>query len=198
MKLNNRLLSWAHYEYASTPLCFIKLGNEKNKLPNQIIVDLLYLFDMWYGNTEQETTKWALEYQLLARMLISDGALLVNPKYLVLDFENGARVPNELADILNRVSPMALNEYDKARALTQEEINQMYIEQADNGESDMKHRRVMITRCGYAVVPADSDAIALENAKKLGEESFDWEPVNSALIEETCEVIEACNEYGGI
>ena len=45
---------------------------------------LIKKFDEWYGDTEQETTVWALEYQIIVRMLLT-GYLIVNPKYLSLE-----------------------------------------------------------------------------------------------------------------
>lgn len=201
LKFVNRLYFWAHYKYAGRPMCFVKLLDDGEKLPADTVGKILFLFDEWYGNTEQRTTDWALEYQLLTRMLLSDGALLVNFRYLDLsglDFEDGTCVPSELAAILKSVSLKALHAYSMAHALTQEEINQLYIEEEELDLSEMKYRRVMITRCGYAVVPGDTDQEALENAKDLRADDFDWERVDSNLIEGTCEVVEVCNEDEGI
>lgn len=125
--LSNRLYFWGFYQYEAHPMCFVKLLEGDEKLSNDAVVELLYLFDEWYGNTEQETTDWALEYQLLSRMLLNDGALLVNPRYLDLDFEAGSHVPSELSKILKSVGLKAHDVYVQARALTQKQINQMYI-----------------------------------------------------------------------
>ena len=194
---DNQLYFWAHYKYAARPMCFVKLLEGDEKFPANAVVDILSLFDEWYGNTEQETTDWALEYQLLARMLLSDGALLVNTS-LNLESECGALVPDKLVDILNSVSQEALHVFKMARALTQNEINRMYMKEEGITPSEMRYRRVMITRCGYAVVPGCTDQEALENAMTLGTADFDWERVDSDLIEETCVVIEICNEDGSI
>ena len=53
-----------------------------------------------------------------------------------------------------------------------------------------QRRRVCVMRAGYAVVPGDTDEEALENAKTLKEDDFDWEPVNSVMIAEEAEVTE--------
>ena len=53
-----------------------------------------------------------------------------------------------------------------------------------------ERRRICVMRAGYAVVPGNSDEEALENAKNLKEDDFDWEPVNSDMIEAEAEVVE--------
>lgn len=52
------------------------------------------MFDTWYGDTDQETTKWALEYQLLTRMLVKENALILNPKHLELDLDILEKIKN--------------------------------------------------------------------------------------------------------
>lgn len=195
--LNNRLYFWGFYEYGASPMCFVKLLEDGAKLPNDVVVDLLYLFDGWYGNTDQETTDWALEYQLLARMLLNDGALLVNPKYLDLDFESGTRVPGDLADILKSVSLQAYHLYEEARTLTQEEINRLHAEEEGAEEPVQQYRRVMITRCGYAVVPGNTDEEALDAVKELTEKDFNWERVDQGVLE-NADVIEVCGPNGEV
>lgn len=59
-----------------------------------------------------------------------------------------------------------------------------------------QYRRVCITRAGYAVVPGDTDEEAVENAKKLGENGFDWEPVDAVMIGDEAEVLEVCGPNG--
>lgn len=77
---------WMHYEYEDEryPLFFIELPN----LCDRHIVQLLKVFDELYGDTDQDTTEWALEYQLLTRLLITEKMLLVNPKHLDLSDED--------------------------------------------------------------------------------------------------------------
>lgn len=59
-----------------------------------------------------------------------------------------------------------------------------------------QYRRVCITRAGYAVVPGDTDEEAIENAKKLKEGDFDWEPVEPGMIEDEAQVLEQCGPNG--
>lgn len=58
------------------------------------------------------------------------------------------------------------------------------------------YRRVRISRDGYAVVPGDTDGQAIENAKKLSESDFDWEPVDRDMVETTATVVEVCGSNG--
>ena len=60
-----------------------------------------------------------------------------------------------------------------------------------------QYRRVCIQRSGYAVVPGDTDEEAIENAAKLGEHDFDWEPVTPDLVQDEGEVIEVCADETG-
>lgn len=110
---------WMCYEYedANYPLLFVDLPH----LDNRDIVCLLQLFDELYGNTNQETTAWALECQLLTRMLVTEKQLLVNPKYLdVSDLENMRQIWRVLPAEDRPVYMVA------ARILEQERIQRMY------------------------------------------------------------------------
>lgn len=107
---------YANYEYEQgTPLAFIGLfaltDSEKAKL--------LTKFDQFYADTDQETTDWALEYQVLARMLLHQGWLPVNPRHLDLDECLGELLP--LLGLLNHSRMrMALEN------ITEEELMQEY------------------------------------------------------------------------
>lgn len=107
---------WMDYEYEDEgyPLFFIELPN----LCDRHIVQLLKVFDGFYGDTDQETTEWALEYQLLTRLLITEKMLLVNPKYLDLSDEN----------VIHAVLDAGTDEhiYLSARALSQGDILKAY------------------------------------------------------------------------
>lgn len=69
------------YEYESgVPLAFIQfygLGLAQKAM-------LLKKLDELYGATDQETTEWALEYEVIARMLTHDDWFPCNPRHLVL------------------------------------------------------------------------------------------------------------------
>lgn len=73
------IFPYFNYEYEKNPLLFVKIPSE---LP---ICSVLKKLDELYGDTPQETTDWALEYQLWARMLLHENAMLLNPKHLSTD-----------------------------------------------------------------------------------------------------------------
>lgn len=60
---------------------------------------------------------------------------------------------------------------------------------------NQEYRRVCITISGYAVVPGNTDEEALENAKKLSKNDFDWEPVKEDVLADAT-VIETCGPNG--
>lgn len=107
-------LFWMHYQYEDEnyPLFFVRLPG----LTNANIVQLLNNFDLMYGSTNQETTDWALEYQLLTRMLVHDKCLLVNPLYLNIATEGIFR------DLTKGLSERDLEIYKKARRVSHEAI----------------------------------------------------------------------------
>ncbi len=111
---------WCLYEYGQKnyPLLFVHLPH----LNNRDIVELLRVLDVNYGNTEQETTDWALEYQVLTRMLIHEKALLVNPLHLDLSEEDA------MAELLETLPEDDRDIYIAARQLGQEEILEMFRE----------------------------------------------------------------------
>ena len=77
--VKEKVIAFEHYEYEGQPLYFLEQPmTEKQKL------DLIQKFDEWYGNTDQETTVWALEFQIIVRMLLQ-GYLVINPYYLALE-----------------------------------------------------------------------------------------------------------------
>lgn len=71
--------AYRSYEYESCPIYFLR--QEMTKKQKFLLIGR---FDEWYGNTSQETTEWALEFQVVVRMLLS-GYLVVNPKYLEME-----------------------------------------------------------------------------------------------------------------
>lgn len=73
------IFPYFNYEYEKNPLLFVKIPSE---LP---ICSILKKLDELYSDTPQETTDWALEYQLWARMLLHENAMLLNPKHLATD-----------------------------------------------------------------------------------------------------------------
>ena len=57
---------------------------EQSEVNPKRILDILRWFEDMYGNTFQNTSVWALEYELLARMLFHNRSLLFNPLHLNL------------------------------------------------------------------------------------------------------------------
>lgn len=81
---NPVLYTWKNYFYETIdyPLVFVKLN-----LTDEQVNNILLYFDGLYGDTDQDTTVWALEFQLFTRMLLCEKALIVNPYFLDLDSE---------------------------------------------------------------------------------------------------------------
>lgn len=100
MKSNTRqIFVYDNDEYADSPLYFLGLKDAFTSrfLNGPGICQLLYQLDEWYGNTEQKTKDWALEYQLWARMILSLNApaIMINPRHLLI-----ADVLDEIVEIL--------------------------------------------------------------------------------------------------
>lgn len=115
---NMRIDFWMFEKYADLvhPLAFVWLP-DLHENPNQAL-ELLKWFENMYGNTNQNTSIWALEFELLARMLLHDHSLLVNPIHLDL-----SEVEDELLQMLN---PEQAYLYQKARGIPQEKIQEMH------------------------------------------------------------------------
>lgn len=117
----SKLSFWRYdeYEEINYPLAFVPLP----VLMPTDIVNVLCWFDVMYGNTDQNTSTWALEFQLLTRMLVHDKALLINPKHLAME-----DVEKELYDVL---PASAYTLYMQARLLTQDQIAAAFAAQED-------------------------------------------------------------------
>lgn len=112
------LLFWANYEYEDAPLAFVKLDTV---LPSDSMVKILRLFDRWYGNTDQDAPVWATEYQLLARMLLTSNAMLINPKYLDM-----SDLDQDYETMLFALGDRNAKKYEAALAITAEELAGIY------------------------------------------------------------------------
>lgn len=110
-----RVWEYELYE-GKKPLFFVYLPG----LINLDIVKLLGEFDLLYGDTAQETTEWALEYQVLTRMLVHEKSLLVNPSFLDISEEE------VLQKILGCMPDAAKTTYQEARQLSDEEIQKLF------------------------------------------------------------------------
>lgn len=73
---------WDFYKYMSNPLYFIELS----ELTAEQKIEIIAQFDEWYGDTDQETTDWALEFQLVVRTILIN-YLVINTQYLLFDDE---------------------------------------------------------------------------------------------------------------
>ena len=130
---------WMHYEYKEEkyPLFFVRL---RCLTPFEKI-QLLQAFDRFYGDTDQETTVWALEYQLLTRNLINGGKLLVNPKYLDIS-------EKETSDLIREIIPeYDRNVWDAARRCSREDIWEMF--QNEKPKQLKKKEAVLNTKITY-------------------------------------------------
>lgn len=116
---------WRHYEYEGSnyPLMFVRLPNLKFK----DIVLLLQIFDKLYGDTAQDTSDWALEFQVLTRMLVQEKSLLVNPLHLDISDDGTS------SELLSILSAEDKARYMAARQLTMDEIMAMYQQYQEEG-----------------------------------------------------------------
>jgi hypothetical protein len=80
--------AYAEDEYAESPLFFAKLpylGTHHGTPAGCVIcASILRKLDELYGDLPTETSRWSLEYQLWARMLLTEGAVMLNPMHLAL------------------------------------------------------------------------------------------------------------------
>lgn len=72
-------ISFEHYEYEERPLFFIK--SEMSDAQKLLLISKM---DEWYGNTDQDTTDYALEFAIVVRMIL-DSYLVINPRYLAIE-----------------------------------------------------------------------------------------------------------------
>lgn len=102
----NRIFFWMEYSYKEIgyPLFFVSL-----KLSEVQICRILRVFDEAYGCLPIETPLWALEFQLLTRMLVSkETAMLLNPYFLEVREEG---VQRQIREILGEESYRAYDEH---------------------------------------------------------------------------------------
>lgn len=116
-------------EYRTAPLYFISIGD----IGSDNILKLISQFDTWYGDTDQEITTWATEFQKLALMLINHQMLLVNPRYLLI-----TDILYELNEMLAEMGAPTFapgkTVYTAATQKTPEEIWNLYIKSPEAKE----------------------------------------------------------------
>lgn len=84
-----RIRTYDHFEYGDgTPLFFLRLGGAEQNPSNRLaILQFIKRLDTLYGDLDEDTMDWALEYQLWTRMLLSDDTahIMLNPRHIALD-----------------------------------------------------------------------------------------------------------------
>lgn len=104
-----RVFCYREYEYENYALFFLDLAGLGMTLENK--ANILKSLDHLYGDTPQETTEWALEYELWCRMLLQDDALCLNPRHL--DMDCSGDMPETLEQILSALPVGAAIKYMK-------------------------------------------------------------------------------------
>lgn len=79
------VIEWDNAGKLTEPLHFLNFSAIGHPLSDSVVLRLLHFFDEKYGDTDQDTEDWALEYQILARNLLCHNALILDPQMLVLD-----------------------------------------------------------------------------------------------------------------
>lgn len=79
------VIEWDNGGKLTQPLHFLDFSAVGYPLSDQTTLRLLHFFDEKYGDTDQDTEEWALEYQILARTLLCHNALILDPQMLILD-----------------------------------------------------------------------------------------------------------------
>jgi len=150
-----RYLFWSEYQYKDHPLVFVCLPH----LTNRDTIEILRLWDEAYGDTDQETPDWALEFQILTRMLVHEKCLLVNPVHLDASDEGFCQ------KLLAALPHEDRAEYVEARALNQEDIARRHQEREENFGGGNSEGDYICPVCGQEI---DSDDIDLDSSEEDG------------------------------
>lgn len=170
---------WAYGPYKTHPLCFVDIGKPS---PSQV-VRILSQYDEWYGNTDQDTEDYALEYQILARMLLCDNKLLLNPKFLdTTEPDMVSWLDDMLREIRTPTTKDGLTAFALARRLRQDEITALY--RSCDGESEQVTAATPFIYCGYHFQPllqiderkVDANKLMrqVSSDTALGMSTYDW------------------------
>lgn len=92
------------YEYNQKPLAFIVLPTEPTDAQK---LELLRIADELYANTAQETTDWALEYQLWVRMMLCDSVCSLPVNTFAHHLSLGQENIEKICDVLGADSKNA-------------------------------------------------------------------------------------------
>ena len=116
------IIAYSHYEYEDSPLFILCAGTLCNRIGFPNVVDIIATLDEWYGNTEQETTEWALEFEIWVRFLLADGSIILNPKYLALD-----EVKDEFLELLRYGRGNIRGRYERMSTVDEESLKQAWM-----------------------------------------------------------------------
>lgn len=116
------IIVYSHYEYEDSPLFILRAGTPCNRAEFYNAADILAALDEWYGNTEQETTEWALEFEIWARFLLLDGGLILNPQHLALE-----EVKDEFLELLNDGPENIRTRYERMFAADMESLKEAWM-----------------------------------------------------------------------
>lgn len=100
------------YGYAKNPLFFLELTPTAD-VREAVTSAILKLLDGAYADTCQESTEWALEYQLWARMLLDERpAIMLNPQFLDIHTPDGGdTVADKLISCVGLLAPKMQKTY---------------------------------------------------------------------------------------
>lgn len=116
------IIAYGHYKYKDSPLFILCSGTPSNRTAFSNVLDIIATLDEWYGNTEQETTEWALEFEIWVRALLMDGSIILNPKHLALD-----EVKDEFLELLRYGRGNIRARYERMSTVDEESLKKAWI-----------------------------------------------------------------------
>lgn len=116
------IIAYSHYKYENSPLFILPAGTPCNRIWFPNVVDIIASLDEWYGNTEQETTEWALEFEIWVRSLLLDGGIILNPKHLALD-----EVKDEFLELLRYGRGNIRARYERMSTVDMESLKEAWM-----------------------------------------------------------------------
>ena len=206
---------FAHYEYEDHPLFILMLPD---KIGDSLAAQMLHQLDEWYGNTDQDTTDWALEYQVWARNLLAGDGIVLNPRYLAI-----TEVQDIIEDLLAEESYKNRRAYRAAMALDERKLLDVWsglnrpdtLSAKDVGNCDgVNIIRVSVASCEAVVYCRFSEKISVKEAggfdfiiKRMVQElhdqgnedrDIDWENLVQEACDEFCSRLKDENNVQGM
>ena len=77
------------------------------------IVDLMRRIETLYGDTNQKLEDWAVEYEVISRLLIHRKAVILNPQFLDLGNELDYILGKDMAELWHKNRDKILAEKDE-------------------------------------------------------------------------------------